>query len=71
MPRTERLYRIEGRFSTDEIRRRIWTSAEIWHAEQRSHYDEEGRYILEIPYSDDIELLMDILKYGLQVEGLA
>jgi predicted DNA-binding transcriptional regulator YafY len=48
-----------------------WTSAETWHAEQRSHYDEEGRYILEVPYSDDIELLMDILKYGPQVEVLA
>lgn len=48
-----------------------WTSAETWHAEQRSHYDVEGRYILEIPYSDDAELLMDILKYGPQVEVLA
>lgn len=48
-----------------------WTSAEIWHAEQRSHYDAEGRYILEVPYSDDIELIMDILKYGPEVEVLA
>lgn len=47
-----------------------WTAAEIWHAEQRSHYDSEGRYILEIPYSDDAELVMDILKYGVQVEVL-
>jgi len=48
-----------------------WTSAESWHADQRSHYDAAGRYILEVPYSDDIELLMDILKYGPQVEVLA
>lgn len=48
-----------------------WTAAEIWHSEQRGHYDAEGRYILEIPYSDDIELLMDILKYGAEVEVLA
>lgn len=48
-----------------------WTAAEIWHAEQRSHFDDEGRYLLEIPYSDDSELLMDILKYGPQVEVLA
>ncbi len=48
-----------------------WTSAETWHAEQRSHYDAEGRYLLEIPYSDDTELLMDILKYGAEVEVLA
>lgn len=48
-----------------------WTSAEIWHVDQRSNYDTEGRYILEVPYSDDTELLMDILKYGPQVEVLA
>jgi predicted DNA-binding transcriptional regulator YafY len=48
-----------------------WTSAETWHAEQRSHYDAEGRYLLEVPYSDDTELVMDILKYGPQVEVLA
>lgn len=48
-----------------------WTSAEIWHVDQRSHYDAEGRYILEVPYSDDTELMMDILKYGPQIEVLA
>ena len=48
-----------------------WTSAETWHVDQRSHYDADGRYILEVPYSDDAELLMDILKYGPQVEVLA
>jgi len=26
-----------------------WTSNEIWHPEQRSRYDDEGRYILELP----------------------
>lgn len=48
-----------------------WTSAETWHTDQRNHYDAEGRYLLEIPYSDDTELLMDILKYGAEVEVLA
>jgi len=48
-----------------------WTSAETWHTDQRSHYDAAGRYLLEIPYSDDTELLMDILKYGAEVEVLA
>ncbi len=48
-----------------------WTSAETWHADQRSHYDDAGRYILEVPYSDDTELVMDILKYGAEVEVLA
>lgn len=48
-----------------------WTSNEIWHPEQRSHYDEEGRYILEVPYSATTELIMDIMKYGPEVEILA
>lgn len=48
-----------------------WTSNEIWHPEQRSHYDEEGRYILEVPYSATTELVMDILKYGPEVEVIA
>ena len=47
-----------------------WTSNEIWHPEQRSYYDEEGRYILEVPYSATTELIMDILKYGPEVEVL-
>ena len=48
-----------------------WTSNEIWHPEQRSHYDAEGRYVLEVPYSATTELIMDVLKYGPEVEVLA
>jgi predicted DNA-binding transcriptional regulator YafY len=48
-----------------------WTAAETWHPDQRAHYDTEGRYILEVPYSGKSELLMDILKYGPAVEVLA
>lgn len=48
-----------------------WTSAEIWHPEQRSMHDDQGRYILELPYSDSSELVMDILKYGAEVEVLS
>ena len=47
-----------------------WTSNEIWHPEQRSHYDAEGRYVLEVPYSATTELIMDVLKYGPEVEVL-
>lgn len=42
--------------------------------EQRSRKPgttEDNYYILEIPYSDDRELIMDILKYGPDVEVLA
>lgn len=48
-----------------------WTANEIWHPEQRSHFDDVGRYILELPYSGIGELAMDILKYGPEVEVLA
>ncbi len=40
-----------------------WASTEIWHPMQRGGY-EGDRYVLEIPYSDSSELVMNILKYG-------
>lgn len=48
-----------------------WISTEQWHPEQRSHFEKDGMYVLEIPYSDDRELLMDILRHGTEVEVLA
>ena len=48
-----------------------WVSRELWHSKQHSHYDDSGYYILQIPYSQDIELIMDILKHGPEVEVLA
>jgi predicted DNA-binding transcriptional regulator YafY len=47
-----------------------WVEGEIWHSKQRATFDGE-HYILEVPYSDDRELLMDILRYGPDVEVLA
>jgi len=47
-----------------------WVSRELWHPQQQSHYDDSGYNILQIPYSQDTELLMDILKYGAEVEVL-
>ena len=41
-----------------------------WHPKQKGHFDDAGRYILELPYADHRELLMDILKYGVDVEVL-
>ena len=37
----------------------------------RRRAEEDGSYLLEVPYSDDRELVMDILKYGADVEVLA
>ena len=48
-----------------------WIAAEQWHPQQKSKYDPAGNYLLEIPYTDDRELMMDILKHGPDVEVLA
>jgi len=45
-----------------------WTAHETWHVDQKSRFEPDGSYILEIPYSSDGELVMDILKYGPDVE---
>ncbi len=47
-----------------------WVASESWHPQQRARFDEQGRYVLEVPYSQDPELLMDILKFGPDVEVL-
>jgi predicted DNA-binding transcriptional regulator YafY len=48
-----------------------WVSGESWHPEQRGHFENDGSYILEFEYSQDPELIMDILKHGDEVEVLA
>lgn len=55
------------RFTPERAR---WVADEQWHPKQRGRF-EGAYYILEIPYSDDRELLMDILKYGPDVEVTA
>ena len=56
------------KFSTWQAR---WTAHETWHVDQKSHFEPDGSYVLEIPYSGDGELVMDILKYGPEVEVIA
>lgn len=48
-----------------------WVSEEVWHHEQKGFWLKDGRYQLEIPYGNDLELIGDILKYGDQVEVVA
>jgi predicted DNA-binding transcriptional regulator YafY len=48
-----------------------WVSAQNWHPKQRSRVEKDGSYILELPYAEDRELVMEILKYGADVEVLA
>ena len=48
-----------------------WVAQEQWHPRQKSKFEPDGSYLLEMPYADDRELLMDILKYGPDTEVLA
>ena len=48
-----------------------WVAKEIWHPKQRGRFEPDGSYILEVPYGNDTELLMDIMKQGPDVEVLA
>ncbi|HRC58073.1 MAG TPA: WYL domain-containing protein, partial [Kofleriaceae bacterium] len=41
-----------------------WVAAERWHPKQEGRLLDGGDYELRVPYTDDRELIMDILKYG-------
>jgi predicted DNA-binding transcriptional regulator YafY len=58
----------ELRFSPDAAR---WVADEVWHPEQRSQVLPDGSLLLQLPYSDARELLMDIMKYGPEVQVMA
>jgi predicted DNA-binding transcriptional regulator YafY len=53
------------RFTPERAR---WVAAEQWHPRQRAAFDAEGYYVLEVPYSDERELVMDILRHGPHVQ---
>lgn len=67
------------RFSAQRAR---WIAKERWHPKQKGYFEERlyssedlatepTKYILEVPYSNERELIMDILKYGADVEVLS
>lgn len=41
-----------------------WVATEQWHPAQEGQFLADGSYQLRLPYSQDTELIMDILKYG-------
>jgi predicted DNA-binding transcriptional regulator YafY len=55
-------------FSAERAR---WVAAERWHPEQRGQMQANGSYLLELPYSDPRELVMDILRHVPEVQILA
>ncbi len=48
-----------------------WVSEEQWHPKQQGQFLDNGHYQLKLPYSNPQELVMDILKYGAEVEVIA
>ena len=60
--------RAKLRFSAERAR---WVASEVWHPDQKGSFDAEGRYVLELPFRDDRELVLDILRHGAEVEVLS
>jgi predicted DNA-binding transcriptional regulator YafY len=56
------------RFTPERAR---WVAAEKWHPDQVGRVLEDGGYELKVPYTDDRELMMDILKFGSDCRVLA
>lgn len=56
------------KFSPERAR---WVSKEKWHPKQEGQFLDDGSYQLKIPYSKEPELLIDVMKYGPDVEVTA
>jgi predicted DNA-binding transcriptional regulator YafY len=56
------------RFSVQRAR---WVATERWHPKQETRVLEDGRFELKLPFADDRELIMDILKHGADCEVVA
>jgi predicted DNA-binding transcriptional regulator YafY len=49
----------------------LWASREQWHPEQKGRWTDAGAYELRVPYVDETEIVMDVLRQGPEVEVLA
>ena len=47
-----------------------WIKAEIWHPDQKQTLLSDGTLVMEVPYSDETEMVMDILRHGPNVTVL-
>ena len=56
------------RFTPERAR---WVADEVWHSRQTGRIEADGSYVLELPYSQEPELVMDLLRYGAGVCVLA
>ena len=48
-----------------------WISREEWHPAQQGRWLDDGSWELSLPYVDETELVMDLLRQGEQVRVLA
>lgn len=60
--------KVRLRFTAERAR---WVASETWHPKQIGGFNKDGYYTLEFEYSQEPELIMDILKHGSHVEVLA
>jgi predicted DNA-binding transcriptional regulator YafY len=58
----------ELRFTPEMAR---WIAEENWHPDQEGRFEDDGSWLLKVPFSSSRELVMDILRYGAEVEVLA
>ena len=47
-----------------------WVEAEIWHPEQKNTVLDDGSLLMVIPYADPKELMLEVLRFGSDVEVL-
>ena len=59
-----------SRFSRFSPKNSRWIAREKWHPDQQGRFDDQGYYRLSLPYSNPTELVMDIMRYGADVEVL-
>jgi predicted DNA-binding transcriptional regulator YafY len=48
-----------------------WISREQWHPQQHGQWREDGRYELRLPYVQETEVVMDVLRHGAEVTVLS
>jgi predicted DNA-binding transcriptional regulator YafY len=58
----------ELRFTPEMAR---WVSEELWHPDQQGTFEADGSWLLKVPFSSARELIMDLLRYGAEVEVLS
>jgi predicted DNA-binding transcriptional regulator YafY len=56
------------RFSPEAAR---WVAEEQWHPDQEGTFLSDGAYELHLPFADQRELVMEILRYGPDVRVMA